>query len=256
MTRKYTGFDANAKGRRAGTEKFTQLVCFLSGNKVWNNGTWAVRNARGKDSASVHGTGRAIDFSWRKDLQRNRGSNYAEAVKIMDLLVQHADLLRIEMVSDYQVGFGRTWKCDRNAWKVYDKPTIHGAPGGDWFHVELSPEFCDDPAYYDNAFKQIFSGSAPAPAATPVVEAPKPAAKPAAPKPAEPAPALNFAYPGKPLKLRSKGDEVRLLQAALKVAESGKFDKETNDAVVAFQNSKGLKADGVVGPITWKAIFG
>jgi len=33
---------------------------------------------------------------------------------------------------------GRAAKCDRDmAWLKYDKDTVHGAPNGDWFHVEV-----------------------------------------------------------------------------------------------------------------------
>jgi hypothetical protein len=265
MGRPYTGYDGDARGRRAGTEKFVQLICFLSGNKVWNNGTWVVRNARSKSSPSVHSTGRAVDFSWRKQLDRNRGGTYADAVQIMDFLVRNADLLKIELITDYQSGpFGRTWKCDRNAWKVYDKPTVAGAPGGDWFHVEIAPQYADDPGYYDNAVKQLFSNTAPAPAPTPTpakvtptkvssVKVSNPANK---QKPAEPAPKIVLAYPGTPVKSRSKGDAVNLVQAFLKVPVTGVADRATIQAVKAYQSMSGLKADGVVGPATWRAMFG
>lgn len=255
MGRPYTGWDGDAKGKRAGTEKFVQLVCFLSGNKLWNNGTWLVRNARGKDKPSVHGTGRAADLSWRLQKDRNRGGSYADAQQMMDFLVQHADLFRIELITDYYTGYGRTWKSDRGTWKVYDKPTVSGAPGGDWIHVEISNEFCDDPAYYDNAVKRLFSNTAtpsapaPAPAPKPVVEAPKP-------KPATAEPKIKFPYPGKPIKWRSKGDDVKLVQAFLKIAVTGTADKITTEAVKDYQSAHGLKADGVVGPATWQAMFG
>ena len=259
MGRPYTGYDGDAKGRRAGTEKFVQLMTFLMGNKVWNNGTWVVRNARSKSSPSVHSTGRAVDFSWRKQLDRNRGGSYADAVQLMDFLVQNADLFGIEMIIDYHPGpHGRAWRCDRNAWKVYDKHTVAGAPGGDWFHVEIAPAHCDNAGYYDNAVKQLFSNTAPkpAPVPAPVVEAPKP--KPVVKNPATPAPApaLKFDYPGKPVKSRSKGDSVKLVQAFLKVPVTGTADRTTIQAVKAYQSMSGLKADGVVGPVTWRAMFG
>lgn len=258
MSRPYTGWDGNAKGKRAGTEKFVQLVCFLSGNKLWNNGTWTVRpmnNPNAKARPSVHGTGRAADLSWRLQKERARGGSYDDAVKVMDFLVQHADLFRIEEIHDYYPGpFGRGWRCDRASWKVYDRQTIGSAPGGDWIHVEISPEFADDPGYYDQVVKQLFSGKAPAPA-----PAPKPAkasvATPAKPEP-KPAPKLVFDYPGTPIKQRSRNAAaVKLVQAALKLTVDGKFGPVTKQAVQAFQTKNGLAADGVVGPRTWSVLF-
>jgi len=262
MGRPYTGWDGDARGKRAGTEKFVQLICFLSGNKLWNNGTWTVRpmnNPNAKARPSVHGTGRAVDLSWRFQRERGRGGSYADAQRMMDFLVQHADLFRIEEIHDYYPGpFGRGWRCDRESWKVYDRQTIGSAPGGDWIHVEISPDFADDPGYYDNVVKQLFSGTASAPAPKPApapakVEAPKPAP---APKPAEPAPVLRFDYPGKPVKARSKGAGVELVQAFLKIPVTGTADRSTVQAIKAYQSMSGLKADGIVGPVTWKSMFG
>ena len=262
MGRPYTGWDGDAKGKRAGTEKFVQLICFLSGNKLWNNGTWTVRhmnNPNAKARPSVHGTGRAVDLSWRFQKERGRGGTYADAQRMMDFLIQNAELFRIEELHDYHPApFGRGWRCDRESWKVYDRQTIGSAPGGDWIHVEISPEFADNPGYYDNAVKQLFSNTAPkpAPASAPVVEAPT--AKPVVKNPATPAPspALKFDYPGKPVKSRSKGDSVKLIQAFLKIPMTGTADRATIQAVKAYQSMSGLKADGVVGPVTWRAMFG
>jgi peptidoglycan hydrolase-like protein with peptidoglycan-binding domain len=59
------------------------------------------------------------------------------------------------------------------------------------------------------------------------------------------------------LKKGSKGQAVKDLQEALKALGlapgpvDGVFGKKTEDAVKAFQTSKGLEVDGVVGPVTW-----
>ena len=251
MSRPYTGFDQNAKGKRAGTEKLVQLISFLSGNTLWNNGTWTVRpmnNPNAKPRPSVHGTGRAADLSWRKDPKRNRGGSYEDAVRIADFLVQWADLLRIEEIHDYYPApFGRGWRCDRAAWRIYDKQTIGSAPGGDWLHIEISNEFADNPGYYDQAIKDIFSGKATASAPAPAPK-PAPAVTPAGP--------LVFAYPGKPIKIRSRNsDAVKLIQAVLKITADGKFGPQTQNAIKKFQESKGLTPDGEVGPKTWNALF-
>jgi peptidoglycan L-alanyl-D-glutamate endopeptidase CwlK len=58
------------------------------------------------------------------------------------------------------------------------------------------------------------------------------------------------------LKLESKGPDVRALQEALQThgfnpgTADGDFGLGTQAAVIAFQKSEGLKADGVVGPLT------
>jgi hypothetical protein len=67
--------------------------------------------------------------------------------------------LGLEIVIDYQpIPHGRAWRCDRNEWRDYKTRTVAGAPGGDWFHIEISNEFADDAAHYDRVFQQIFGG--------------------------------------------------------------------------------------------------
>ncbi len=62
------------------------------------------------------------------------------------------------------------------------------------------------------------------------------------------------------LKIGSTGEAVKTLQTFLKQQNfytgpiSGKFGHQTQSAVIKFQKSKGLKADGVVGPTTQKAM--
>lgn len=50
------------------------------------------------------------------------------------------------------------------------------------------------------------------------------------------------------LRVGSKGDQVKCLQAAVGATVDGSFGPKTKAAVMAFQTSKGLKADGVFGP--------
>lgn len=63
-------------------------------------------------------------------------------------------------------------------------------------------------------------------------------------------------------KLGSKGAEVREIQRKLQALSyykgpiDGIFGGGTQAAVKAFQKSKRLAVDGIVGPITWKALFG
>jgi len=252
MGRKYTGYDATASGKRAGTERFVQLLCAHFGNGIWNNGTWVVRNMNtpGKAKPSVHSTGRAADLSWRANKGKGFG-NYEASLAVPEFLTRNAEALLIEELHDYHLApFGRGWRCDRSAWKIYQKNTI-GSPGGDWYHVEIAPTYADDPAYYERIFAEI-TGGTPAPAPSPA-----PAAKPA-PKPsASSAPAgLRFDYPGQPVKVGSKGDAVKLVQAIVGGNPDGRFGPMTRGAVVVWQKARGLTPDGIVGPETWKAMFG
>lgn len=67
---------------------------------------------------------------------------------------------------------------------------------------------------------------------------------------------------GKSLKNGSSGTEVRYLQEALNATisaslkEDGQFGPKTFTAVKAYQQSRGLGADGIVGSKTWAALKG
>jgi hypothetical protein len=60
----------------------------------------------------------------------------------------------------------------------------------------------------------------------------------------------------------SKGEEVRRIQERLKSEGlymgpiDGEFGGGTEAAVKAFQRMDGLGVDGIVGPVTWKALLG
>ena len=56
------------------------------------------------------------------------------------------------------------------------------------------------------------------------------------------------------IRLYSRGPDVVDLQKALKITADGIFGKNTDTAVKAFQRSKQLLPDGVVGPMTWAAL--
>ena len=74
---------------------------------------------------------------------------------------------------------------------------------------------------------------------------------------AKPADAAAGGAPTTPkLKRKDKGPEVQWLQARLNahgagLEVDGSFGAATEEAVKAFQQSKGLEADGIVGPKTW-----
>jgi len=134
-----------------------------SAGALWNNGDWVVRNMRGKESLSVHATGRAVDLSYRHIPSTGKGSQKRGvpdarkiAVQWCRLLVINADLLGIECILDYfPEPHGRGWRCDRRDWIRYEVKTISGAPKGDWLHVELTPAMADDPAAVRQAFTQL-----------------------------------------------------------------------------------------------------
>lgn len=69
-------------------------------------------------------------------------------------------------------------------------------------------------------------------------------------------PVLVFAYPGTPVRLGSKGDAVKLVQAVVGATVDGDFGAATERRVKDWQSKNGLLADGVVGPVTWKKMFG
>ena len=159
MKRAYTGTnDGVAKARRAGMTAWTNNVIKLSDGALWNNGDFVVRNMRGKESLSVHATGRAVDLSYRRMVDKRLGvdDGRQQVVKVMRTLILNADLIGLECILDYYPSpFGRGWRCDRRDWVKYDVRTITGAPNGDWIHCEISPDFADDVARVNAAFATI-----------------------------------------------------------------------------------------------------
>jgi hypothetical protein len=162
MKRPYTG---NKDGVAAGehpqlTALIKELVKAYS-PALWSNGSFGVRNMKGKESLSVHATGRAVDISFRNMGDGKRGvakGGRKYATEAMEYLIKHADALGIEMIIDYfPAPHGRAAKCDRDmAWLKYDKPTVSGAPTGDWFHVEV------DGKKSSEQIKAVFAQNPPA----------------------------------------------------------------------------------------------
>lgn len=159
MTRPYTGnSDAPAARLRPGMKAFIDRVVYLSDGALWNNGDFGVRDMRGKaGQMSVHATGRACDFSYRKMGSKGKDNGRQHATQWCKILVDNADVFEIECILDYfPKPHGRGWRCDRGKWTKYTKATISGAPGGDWLHIEISPRMAGDPALVHAAFAKVF----------------------------------------------------------------------------------------------------
>ena len=172
MKRHYTGNkDGEAKGLRPGMKVFIDEVIKLSNGALWNNGDFGVRTMRGKESLSVHATGRAVDLSYRHMPPKKGVKNgRREAIRVMNILTNNAELLGLEAILDYfPKPHGRGWRCDRNAWSSYKSHEITGAPGGDWIHCEISPAMADDASKMKQAFQNLVIPQSP-----PVVPEPAP----------------------------------------------------------------------------------
>ena len=67
---------------------------------------------------------------------------------------------------------------------------------------------------------------------------------------------MNFEYPGTPVGLGSKGVSASLVQAMIGAKADGDFGPKSVASLKAWQTANGLTADGSVGPVTWKKMFG
>jgi LAS superfamily LD-carboxypeptidase LdcB len=67
---------------------------------------------------------------------------------------------------------------------------------------------------------------------------------------------MKFDYPGAPVGLGSKGAPAMLVQSIIGAKADGDFGPKSVAALKAWQTANGLTADGSVGPVTWKKMFG
>ena len=158
--RRYTGTkDGIARGPRKGLLEFIKQAEEYTDGALWNNGHFVVRSKGGTGPGgplSVHSTGRAVDLSYRQTNGKGKPNGRKHAEEFADFLVKHNKELGLECILDYfPKPHGRGWRCDRLAWVDYDKPTIHGAPAGDWLHVELSPRVADSPLLVAEFFAKL-----------------------------------------------------------------------------------------------------
>ena len=155
-SRPYTGFNGVAKGVKGSTAQWIIEARRTSGNILHNLGAFGVRPQRGKKAMSVHATGRAVDLGYSRkpgSPQPDWGRN--AIMPWLDRIVANANLLGVECILDYNPApHGRGWRCDRQDWIVYRMKTIGGAPGGQWFHVELNPDITANEVRA--AFREVF----------------------------------------------------------------------------------------------------
>jgi hypothetical protein len=160
--------DGAAERSRAGMDEFIKQCIKHSGGVFWNNGSFTVRDMRGRPGViSVHSTGRAVDISYRfmpnhKDASNSKGKpkSRQQARRFINILTKNGNVFGLQIAIDYwPKPFGAAWRCDRQAWKRYKTKTVSGAPKGDWFHIELNPEMADNPDLVKAAFNQVFGKS-------------------------------------------------------------------------------------------------
>ena len=158
-SRLYTGnSDGAVNAPLPGMDEFIRQCIKYGGGAFFNNGSYGVRPMRGSENLSVHATGRAVDLSYRMS-EKHPTANRKGSMAFLRILIDNANELGVECVLDYfPKAFGRGWRCDRQAWKSYSKPEIHGAPGGDWLHVEVAPAFVNQPLnLIKQAFQRVFT---------------------------------------------------------------------------------------------------
>jgi hypothetical protein len=158
---RYTGNrDGDAGKCREGTKEFIKHAIYLSEGALWNNGDYANRPVRGGEALSVHATGRAVDLSYRKMPKKGIRGGRKMGAHMAEFFARHANELGIECVLDYwPAPHGRGFRWDRGKWLEYDSPTIHGAPKGDWLHVELAPAWADSAEKVRRSFAGVFPPS-------------------------------------------------------------------------------------------------
>jgi len=159
------------KHKLPGTEAWARLANQYSQGALWNNGTWVMRDVRGQTgTVSNHARGVAMDLSYRYMQSTGKGvsDGRRKAIAFLQTCLDNWQTLGIQCVLDYwPKDYGRGWRCDRvnpslpkphsaEAWVKYAKPTIHGAPNGDWLHIEITRTLAESQALVEQAFRRAF----------------------------------------------------------------------------------------------------
>lgn len=164
--RPYTGNrDGPATGKREGMNEFIRQILFWC-PMLWDNGSWGIRDQRSHPGVlSVHATGRADDAAyshyriWKNLILRRLDETNRHRVtrKFINKLTTNANVFEIELILDYfPKPYGAGWRCDRQSWTRYTQKTVSGAPGGMWYHIEITPAMADNPEAVRAAFLKVF----------------------------------------------------------------------------------------------------
>ena len=154
----YTGnSDGASPSHRDGMDEWIRQAIKYSNGGCWNNGSYGVRNMRSSNNLSVHATGRAVDLSYRRS-EKHPTANRKATMAFIRVVTANANALGLECILDYLIKpYGRGWRCDRQRWSKYSKPTLAGSPGGDWLHLEINPQMADSPNLVKQAFDRVFT---------------------------------------------------------------------------------------------------
>lgn len=152
-----------------GTTQWVKEAERYSGGALWNNGTFVNRDVRGKPGQiSNHARGIAMDLSYRRVEATKKGvpDGRAKSLQFINACVANWETLGIMLIIDYwPEPWGRLWRCDRatadpkKAWRKALTKTFTGAPGGDWWHIEITPELANDPEQVKQVFAKVFGVS-------------------------------------------------------------------------------------------------
>jgi len=137
-----------------GTSEWARQATVHSDGSLWNNGTFVVRDVRGKPGiVSNHARGLAMDLSYRWQAQKNLGRQDGRKVSLAFIvkLLDNADALGIQLVIDYALK--RSWKCDRGTWQAGNFEE------GDWYHIEIDPTIANDAAMAKACWTSVFGVS-------------------------------------------------------------------------------------------------
>lgn len=218
-------------------------------------GNYSVRDA--EDQSGPSDKAAALDWTF-PDAQAGRYANIERYSQRLMASARDTDDPRLD---GWREWYGNT-NADRNV-DGYDTRYLRPASSDSshLWHIHLSEDRDKVDSYANKrAMLSVLRGESVA-----TWRAAEGAPAPAVAASAQPAvaPAAFPAWPGRYLKLGDRGDDVHGVQQRLtdrgwnlgRYGVDGAYGKDTQAVVIAFQREKGLIADGVVGPATWRALW-